>query len=448
VGFRLSGGGESVGISTTAGALIDGVTFGSQASGVSQGRLPDGQATIVSFPSTPTPGDANFLPLGNVVINEVLAHSDPPFEDAIELHNLSAAPVNIGGWYLSDSKNALRKFQIPTNTIIAAGGFKVFYENQFNGDPTSPRSFSLSSARGDQVHLAQAVTGALTGFRATAKFGASENAVSIGRYVRSDNIADFVAMSGRTFGADDPDTPDEFRTGTGLANAYPRVGPIVIAEIMYHPPDAGTNDNVADEFIELRNITGAPVPLYDPAYPTNTWRFLDGVTFVFPQGVVIPANGEFLVVSFDPANAPAALAAFRSKYNIDPGVPVFGPYGGRLDNGGESLELYKPDPPQSGSVADAGFVPYILVDRVSYSDVAPWPIAADGGGSSLQRVSPDEYGNDPINWVAANPNPGPSQGDTDGDGMPNTWEVDNGFNPNNPADAGQDADGDWHLQPR
>jgi hypothetical protein len=44
--------------------------------------------------------------------------------------------------------------------------------------------------------------------------------------------------------------------------------------------------------------------------------------------------------------------------------------------------------------------------------------------------------------MAANPNPGPSQGDTDGDGMPNTWEVDNGFNPNNSADAGQDADGD------
>jgi hypothetical protein len=442
VGFRLSGGGESIGISTIAGALIDGVTFGSQASGVSQGRLPDGQATIVSFPSTATPGDANFLPLGNVVINEVLAHSDPPFEDAIELHNLSAAAVNISGWYLSDSKNALRKFQIPTNTIIAPGGFRVFYENQFNGDPTSPRSFSLSSARGDEVHLAQAVTGALTGFRATAKFGASENAVSIGRYVRSDNIADFVAMSARSFGADDPDTPDEFRTGTGLGNAYPRVGPIVIAEIMYHPPDAGTNDNVADEFIELRNITGAPVPLYDPAYPTNTWRFLDGVTFVFPQGVVIPANGQLLVVSFDPVNAPAALAAFRSKYNIDPGVPIFGPYGGRLDNGGESLELYKPDAPQSGSVADAGFVPYILVDQVSYSDVAPWPIAADGGGSSLQRVSPEEYGNDPINWIAANPNPGPSQGDTDGDGMPNTWEVDNGFNPNSAADAGQDADGD------
>src|SRR6185369_15352345 len=32
--------------------------------------------------------------------------------------------------------------------------------------------------------------------------------------------------------------------------------------------------------------------------------------------------------------------------------------------------------------------------------------------------------------------------DTDGDGMQNSWETANGFNPNNPADAALDADGD------
>jgi hypothetical protein len=32
--------------------------------------------------------------------------------------------------------------------------------------------------------------------------------------------------------------------------------------------------------------------------------------------------------------------------------------------------------------------------------------------------------------------------DSDGDGMPDDWELANGFNPNNPADAAQDADGD------
>jgi hypothetical protein len=57
-------------------------------------------------------------------------------------------------------------------------------------------------------------------------------------------------MSARTFGVDDPANVEEFRAGTGVTNVYPRIGPVVISEVMYHPPDLGTNDNVADEFIE------------------------------------------------------------------------------------------------------------------------------------------------------------------------------------------------------
>lgn len=441
VNFALSANGEALVISTGAGASINQVSFGPQTSGVSEGRLPDGAGTIVGFPTTPTPGDANFLPLSNVVINEVLAHSDPPFEDAIELHNISAASVNISGWYLSDSKNALRKFQIPANTILAPGGFKVFYENDFNSDANSPLSFSLNSARGDEVHLAQAVTGALTGFRATARFGASENGVSIGRYVTSVG-ADFTALSRRTFGTNDsPDTSNEFRMGIGLPNAYPKVGPIVISEIMYHPPDSGTNDNLVDEFVELQNITAVSVPLFHTSYPTNTWRLRDGISFKFPQGTTLPPAGHLLVVAFDPVNDAASLSAFRSKYGLDPTVPIYGPYSGKLDNGGENVELYKPDVPQLPPDPDAGFVPYILVDRVKYSDTLPWPVAADGGGASLQRISPDEYGNDPINWMAANPTPGPGQSDTDGDGMPDSWEQQY-FGSPTAANPNADPDGD------
>src|SRR5437773_869983 len=110
-------------------------------------------------------------------------------------------------------------------------------------------------------------------------------------------------MSQRTFGSDSPDTVEMFRLGTGGSNSLPKVGPIVISEIMYHPPDiGGTNDDLLNEFIELRNISGTNQPLYHPAFQTNAWKLKSGVSFTFPPATSIPANGLLLVVSFDPAN--------------------------------------------------------------------------------------------------------------------------------------------------
>src|SRR5205085_7530194 len=131
---------------------------------------------------------------------------------------------------------------------------------------------------------------------------------------------DFTAMSQHTFGSDTPATVTQFRTGTGLTNAYPKVGPVVINEIMYHPLSASTElpENPEEEFIELRNITASPVPLFDPAYPTNTWKFDNGIAFSFPTNVTVPAFGFLLVVSFNPAIDTAALASFRSKYGVGP----------------------------------------------------------------------------------------------------------------------------------
>jgi hypothetical protein len=109
-----------------------------------------------------------------------------------------------------------------------------------------------------------------------------------------------------------------------------------------------------------------------------------------------------MVVSFDPVTSPAQLAAFRALYGISASAPVFGPYSGKLDNGGESVEVYRPDAPQAGS----GYVPYLLVDRVEYGDSAPWPVGGDGDGASLQRGAASDYGNDAANWIAAGPTAG------------------------------------------
>ncbi|MHC4659959.1 MAG: hypothetical protein ACYS83_12425, partial [Planctomycetota bacterium] len=135
------------------------------------------------------------------------------------------------------------------------------------------------------------------------------------------------------------------------------------------------------EYIELYNITDSDVNLYDEE--GNAWKFTDGIEFTFP------------------------LWRYGS---MPPGV-VYGPYDGKLSNGGEKLELSMP-----GDIDLYGTRYYIRVDRVNYSDgshpedcpggVDLWPIEADGGGKSLARIDPNLYGNDPNNWDADTPSPG------------------------------------------
>ncbi|PYJ00659.1 MAG: hypothetical protein DME25_20135, partial [Verrucomicrobia bacterium] len=136
----------------------------------------------------------------------------------------------------------------------------------------------------------------------------------------------------------------------------------------------------------------------------------DAVDFDFPVNVTVPANGYLVVVGFDPSTNAVTLAAFQSRYGLNEAVPIYGPWRGKLANDNENIELYQPGDPQPADTADAGFVPYLLVDKVKYFDSAPWPALADGNtngvGLSLQRLAGSSYGNDPTNWVAGEPTPG------------------------------------------
>jgi hypothetical protein len=336
--------------------------------------------------------DSGIIPNpGAIVVSEVMSHSHGSNPDWIELYNTTTGPIDIGGWYLSDSDETPLKYRFAAGTTIPAYGYIVVYEDVNFGssasDPGRLIPFALSE-NGEMVCLTSALDGnsMLTGYREKEDFGPSETGVSFGRYYKgSTDSFNFVAMDDNTPGSD---------------NAYPKVGPIVISEIMYNPdwPAASPYENDQYEYIELRNTSAATVTLYDydQAAP---WKLTDGIDFTFPDSpvITIPAGGRILVVR-NPT-------AFNWRY---PGLSAitYGPYDGKLDNAGERVQLGKP--------GDEGY--YIRVDRVDYSDgshpggepgdVDLWPTEADGQGKSLTRTDPNLYGNDPNNWTAATPTPG------------------------------------------
>ncbi len=226
---------------------------------------------------TGSPGaDDSPLPaFSPLFINEVLTRT-LAMPDSIELYNPGTNAVDISGWFLTDDFATPAKYPLPAGTVLPAGGYRVFTESNFNTMPGVPPSFALSSD-GDETYLFSATAnGELTGYYHGFNFGAADEGVSFGRYVTSEGKEHFVAQLGVTLN----DT-----------NAGPRVGPVVISEIMYHPLDRGTNDNVMDEFIELSNITTNSVPLFIASSPTNTWRITGGIDFAFPANVTL-APGE------------------------------------------------------------------------------------------------------------------------------------------------------------
>ncbi|MBW6460489.1 MAG: lamin tail domain-containing protein [Bacteroidales bacterium] len=125
---------------------------------------------------------------------------------------------------------------------------------------------------------------------------------------------------------------------------------LVITEIMYNPPESGTDSL---EFVELYNYDNVSIDL-------TGYYFSDGITYTFPSIVLNP--GEYFLIAVDSVK-------FQNFY----GMPAY-QFGGALSNNGELLLLRN----------SYGMV----VDSVWYDDVDPWPTAPDGFGPSLTFCDP------------------------------------------------------------
>ncbi len=328
-----------------------------------------------------------------VVINEVLTNTDesPNQSDAIELHNTAATPVDIGGWFLSDSAGDLLKFEIPAGTVLAPNEYFVFDENNFNPNPDAPADsdFALDGDGGDDVWLViPDASGGIEMFVDDIHFGAARVSESLGRVPNG---------SGRV-------TPLS-RTTLGCGNSDARVGPLIISEIHYAPsaPSPGaealglTRDDL--QFIEIHNSSMAAVDL------TN-WRLRGGIDFDFPGSTMIAAGETIVLISFDPAAAGNANLAegFLLHHGIGDSVRLMGGFAGRLSENGELVNLQRPgEPPMN----EPEVIPRLTEDSVLYDTVAPWPAAVPlGPGLSIERVAPVFYGSAVGSWSSSVGSPG------------------------------------------
>jgi len=158
---------------------------------------------------------------------------------------------------------------------------------------------------------------------------------------------------------------------------------ITINEIHCNPDD----ETELVEFVELHNRGGEAVDL-------SGWYFDAGLSYTFPAGTILPADGYLVVTE--------SLDHMYAKWNsgrlpLNPAY-VFGPYEGRLDNDGERIAL--------GNAAGD------RVDEVEYrigctlacqTVLSSWMLLATGAcrderelwKSALKRIAANEVANRP-----------------------------------------------------
>lgn len=146
--------------------------------------------------------------------------------------------------------------------------------------------------------------------------------------------------------------------------------PVAISEIMYNPPESGTDSL---EFIEIHNYGLTSVNL-------NGWKFTKGILYTFPN-YIMPA-GSYLVLCAD-------SEAFANFYGF-----AASKYTQALNNTpGDSIEL-----------RDGG---NNIIDFVAYTNAAPWPNSATdatnpaGGGPSIQFCDFLLDNSDGANWAVS-----------------------------------------------
>lgn len=239
----------------------------------------------------------------------------------VELQNTGTSSIDLGGLVLGASGSAVN-YSFPAQSL-APGAFLVLDQNVLGFRPLQDDRVILMGTGGGSLIDAATV-----------------KSTTRARDARGQTLVP---------------TADSF----GAANVFSLNSAIVISEVMYHfPPNSSTPttpviDN-PEEWIELHNRSNVAVSL-------DGWSLDDAVSFTFPPGTTIPANG-YLVIAHDAA----ALSAKWPEHTSQ----ILGNFTGTLSNTTDRIVLED----ENGNP----------VNQLRYYTGGAWPQTPDGGGASME----------------------------------------------------------------
>ena len=296
-----------------------------------------------------TPGRANNLSSdnniisGEVIINEIVIKNRKSKSSsiAVEIYNPTEITIDIGGYWLSDSSDQLKKYQIPQDTKIEPAGFFVLTSQELKFKLNrKTESLFLTHSLFDRVVDVANISRAPT--KSYPSYGRYPDGSSEEWYLMPDSLS--------------------------YANEIDDDDSLVINEIMYHPPDGSSKS----EYIELYNRGNKTVDV-------SEWLLTGGIKFKFNKNTELAA-GSYLVIAKN-------IGHFRSQYGM---VNVVGNFKQTLSNSNETIQLRN----AHGN----------LVDQVKYYDGGRWPKLADGYGSSLELINPNQDNSNNQVWLGSNEN--------------------------------------------
>ncbi len=162
LGFRMDSKHEQIGVYQIGIGYLDSLTYSHDIGEMVRGRYPDGSGEIQKLSSTP--GAPNeILVSENLYINEFMASNGSSvfdefgeFDDWIEIYNDNEFPVDIGGFYMTDSLANPLLHAIPTckadSTTIPAKGYLILWADNQEDQGVLHLDFKLA-ASGEEIGL-------------------------------------------------------------------------------------------------------------------------------------------------------------------------------------------------------------------------------------------------------------------------------------------------------